>query len=363
MDDHQITKNPGIRLYVPRWLGLIFLGLIPVAAIVVGFVLYKTYAQPRLYNPQQQFESLGTLGEKIAPDAPDSKIAEVITDHMTKDTEGKLMLIFFYDGYVTQAEANDTVNVLKETLKELEPFKSMSDLVGYKVFTTDGKKCNVEKNQLVCDPKLIESFRKLGVEHFKVVLMSPEYFQSAAPLSRGTNSYIAISTFNKTNLGKADQRRWTGINFAQLLGHSLGLSYEMSDIESSNSAVIVPIAPPAGIPQKTALQSGLPNCATDLDTAKKWWGAYTELFKDISYNKNCEGNGNNYYPEKNTLMSNFPQKQSYGLVSEDYLRGVLSCFYGGKEAIIFPAGFSATYSASFKSCDTFTKNYPNFWKE
>lgn len=357
--------NPtSTRIYVPRWMGITFLLLIPVSAILVGVFLYKTYGQSKLYNPNEQYGKLGNLGDtKISPGASDAQIAEVVQKRTNKETEGRLTLIFFYDGFDAQTEATNTVNVLKETLKELEPFKSMPDLLAYKIFTTDGKKCKVERNQLVCDPKLIESFRQLGVEHFKVILMSPEYFSFYAPLFRGSNSFISFSTFNKSNLSKPDQKRWLGINFAQLLGHSLGLSYESSSINSTHSAVLKQDVPPVGVPARALPKSGKPNCAPDKNTAEKWWGGYSRFFNDVSYFQGCEGNTDAFYPIKNTLMSDDPILQSYGQISEDYLRGVLSCFYGDKEAIIFPAGFTASHSATLKSCDNFKKDYPNFWKE
>lgn len=352
------TNSVPARIYVPRWMGIAILVGFVLLAIGVGVALYRTYGRQNLYDPKKETESLGSLGApKVSPGATTEQIAEAVTDHMNKDTQGKLTLIFFYDGFNTQKQAVDAVNVFKEVLKDVKPFSDVEDLLAYKIFTTDGKKCHAENDTLVCDPKLIESFKKLGVDHFKVILLSPDEFNSGAPLSRGSNSFISLSTFN-SNMSIQDHNRWMGILFTQLLGRSLGIHSEYTDIKKMKT----PVPPPDGVTVKK-LKSSQPNCAPDMQTAEKWWGNYAKIFPEVSYNKGCEENPAGYYPEKNTLASDFPQKEGYGIVSEDYLRGVLYCFYGDKESILPTTGKYASVSASIKSCDTFKKDFPNFWKE
>lgn len=353
------TQHTGTRIYIPLWLGVLLLVGFVLIALLVGFLLYGSFNKPRLFGPKDEFSSLGTIkgGTKIAQDDNVQKIADTVTDHMNQETKNKLTLIFFYDGYGTQKEALDAIHILQESLHDVEPFKSVQDLIAYKILTTDGKKCSVEKSMLICDAKLIESFKKFGVDHFKVVLLSPEYFTPVAPLAHGANTFITFSTFNNT-LTPQDHNRWMGVQFTQLLGRSLGLYSEYVDAESLQ----VQGPPPQGAIVKIS-NFGKPNCAKDMKTAEEWWGGYTKIFPKVSYHQGCGGDKSYYYPEKNTLMSDIPRKQGYGIVSEDYLRGVLSCFYGEKESLIFPAGFSATYSASLKSCSAFTKDYPRFWEE
>lgn len=357
--DNANSKSP-TRIYVPAWMGISILVGFFVMAVISGLLLYKFYAPQKLLLPGQLNESLGSLGQvKISPGASTDEAVAAVMQKVASETSGKLTIIFFYDGYDTQADALTQVKVMEESLNEVEPFKSLKDLITYKVFTTEGKKCHVDgkPSALVCDPKLIESFQKLGVDHFKVVLMSPEFFTPIAPVSRGANSFITLSTFNNT-LSPQDEKRWVGIVFTHLLGNSLGLKDEIGDIEKAKTAE----APPEGVIVKK-LASGKPNCAPDLPTAQKWWGGYISKFPDVGFNLGCSNNLSSYYPEKNTLMSDLPKKQSYGAVSTDYLRGVLSCFYGGKDAIVFPAGFSSNNSPELKSCDAFRKEYPSFWEE
>lgn len=355
------NKNTSIRIYVPKWMGYVFLGLIPFTVLAIGVALYQYYSPKGFVAPEEQYETLGSLKNvKVSPGASSEKIAEAITQREAHLAKGKLTIIFFYDGYASQQDALTYVEVLKATLDLVEPFRSMKDLIAFKVFTSDGKKCNAEGTPkvLVCDPKLIESFKRLGIDHFKVVLLSPDEFTPIAPMSRGANSWISISTY-QGSLSLQQEKRWVGIIFAKLLGKSLGLQPEYADVEN-----LTPVKEAAQDSKvNTSQLYGRPNCAPDKDTAEKWWGPYAHIFSNVSYNSGCGGSNEYFYPVKNTLMSEDPQDQSYGMVSEDYLRGILSCFYGDKESIIFPAGFSSTISASFKSCTAFTKDFPNFWDE
>lgn len=263
--------------------------------------------------------------------------------------KNKFVVVFFYDGYTSQQEALVNVQILKETLSIIEPFKSLNGGIVYKIFTTDSQKCNVKESGglrlLVCDKNLISSFKQLGIDHFKLVILSPLEFVSTAQSARGLNSWMTLSTF-KGSVTPEEFNRFLGLQFAQNLGKSLGLSSE-GDASGSASLAVNPV-------------SHEPNCAKDEELARLWWGGYTSVFSNIGYFKGCNGNPNFVYPEQNTIMSRNPQKESYGRVSEDYLRQVLSCFYIEKEKV---DGQVATYSATLSSCHAFKNQYSLFWQE
>ncbi len=289
---------------------------------------------------------------------PEGDVVETVDSSSNSDTNNsdkvrklkntykdKMTIIFFYDGYKSQEKALSYIKVLKEALVILEPFKSSSDTLLYKTFTTDSQKCDVKNNQLICSEKLIESFKNLGVDHFKVVILSPLDFQSSAEPARGKNSWITVSTF-QGDTPEEEFNRFLGAQFAQNLGRSLGLSLETG----SNS-----------IEQNQ--YSKLPNCASSEAEAEEWWGPYTLQFDTVGYYSGCGGSATSVYPEQGTLMSDSPVKESYGVVSEDYLRGVVQCMYGNKNSISYPAGRAIVDIPTAKNCEAFRGLYPEFWEE
>lgn len=283
---------------------------------------------------------------KINTESP-KPVDESQAQKLKEQYRNKFVLIFFYDGYSSQASALAQIQVLKATLNIVEPFKSYSDMVATKVFTTDSQKCRVKETGnvklLICDKKLIESFKLLGIDHFKLVILSPLEFSSTAITARGSNSWITLSTFNK-GMSQESYNRFLGLQFAQNLGVSLGLSQEGT---VSNKDM------------KSLEQD--PNCADNEQRAKTWWGPYTKVFKEVGYFKGCNGDNSLIYPEQDTLMSQTPKKENYGHVSEDYLKQVLTCFYGNGEKVKDIK--VATYSATLSSCSLFKDKYPLFWQQ
>ncbi|MGE5041343.1 MAG: hypothetical protein ACM3IJ_00380 [Candidatus Levyibacteriota bacterium] len=302
-----------------------------------------------IFRPLPKNFSLRTFEKgKIQPVQTLDKKEQAVKD-LKAQYQNKLVIIFFYDGYKNQNDALNDINVLKETLKIVEPFKSMQDLLAFKVFTTDSQKCDVKASGkikvLVCDKNLINSFKILGVDRFKLVILSPLQFVTTSPFARGTNSWMSIST-SREGLSEQDYKRFLGIAFAQNLGHAMGLSLE--DNVSSSSAEQLP---------------ELPNCAQSEALGKQAWGSYSAVYNNIGYFKGCQGNVSYVYPQKDTLMSAHPKLEGYGKVSEDYLAGVISCFYGNKGKPDFSNNKDATLSAAFSSCPSFTSTYPRFWQE
>lgn len=341
------------RVYVPKKTALfIFVGVI-VFLSTVGYILFQAYGGSRLINPQEQLKPIGKIFNSSNVNV------QQVAGNKEKNEKNVLTVIFFYDGYTSQKEAQLDAEIMQKALELVEPFKSLKDHLSYKVFTTDTKQCKVDldSNYLVCDKELIKSFRALGTNNFKVVLMSQDNFTAVAEKARGKNSWISIPT-NPSNLTTQQRREWLGLQVTRLLGYSLGLSYE----SGSSSAVLNPSIPPEALAQSLT-QDLRPNCAKDSESAKKLWEGYLKIFSNVSYFNGCGGNVSFIYPEEGTLMSLVPKKETYGRVSEDYLRGVLTCFYGKGKSITFGAGQEATYSASLKSCNTFISQYPNFWNE
>ncbi len=265
------------RVYVPKKTAL-FIFIVFIASLsVVGYILFNAYGGSRLINPQEQLKPIGKLFSSS------NKVQQIAGSK--KNTNDVLTIIFFYDGYTSQKEAQVDAEIMQKALELVEPFKSLKDHVSYKVFTTDKKQCKVDSqsNYLVCDKELIKSFRALGTDNFKVVLMSQDSFTGVAEKARGKNSWLTIPT-TPPNLTTQQRREWLGLNITRLLGYSLGLSYE----SGSASAVLNPSIPPEALAQKLT-QDLRPNCAKDLESAKKLWGDYEKIFSNVSYFNGCGG--------------------------------------------------------------------------
>lgn len=337
-----------MRVYVPKTVGFVLFFTLLIIIGLILLVFYQAYGGRTLVNPLERLKPLGQA-------ASTGKIQEVASD--SGSSKNILTIVFYYEAYESQEKALTDVEVLKTAIALVEPYKSLKDYISYQVFTSDSNKCEVDSatQYLVCDKKLIESFKALGADRFKVVLMSQENFVSSSEQARGKNSWIALSTNPPAEVvGKRNE--WLGLMLTKLLGYSLGVSYE------SGADTIEPSIPPDAV-IKSLSYNGKPNCAPDRETAEEWWGGYAKIFPNIKYFQGCGGHKDYYYPQEGTLMSLDPKKETYGLVSEDYLRGVLTCFYAKKDRMVFPAGNTATHSASLKNCDAFISQYSNFWNE
>jgi len=355
------------RLYAPKTTVLAITFLVILVVTIGGLLAYRiSKDKSELKTPGQESQPL-TLGESPADprNLPATKeaAAGTVIDEIKKQYGNKFNIIFFYDGYQDQKDALLYIKVMQEALNIVEPYKSLKDFMAFKIFTTEGQKCKVErtvKKILKCDRELVESFNRLGIERFKLVVLSPLDFVPAAGIARGKNSAIYIPTFQGA-LTREELNQFIGRFFIHELGHSLGLRDEYSR-DRPQEAIVDPEAANA-LSSNRAYQPAKPNCAPDEATAREWWGGYMGVFEEVDIFPGCAGRNTYFYPQKGTLMSDLPEKEEYGKVSEDYLRGAISCFYAGKESIIFPAGFEATHSASLKNCDSFKKDYPNFWNE
>ena len=341
--------------------------------MVVGFIIVATALIVGLtllfwYQSRLQLREI-TLSKKSAQPESSKPPLKVNKDETAKNIEklksqytDKCMLVFFYDGYDSQEEALRFIAVMKNALELVEPFSSASN-IETKIFTTPGQKCHLKKTVktlLECDKSLIESFNRLGVEHFKLVVISPLNFVPSAKVARGKNSAIYMPTY-QGSLTREELTRFVGRFFIHELGHSLGLRDEYSRDRPKEAIIDEQAA--NSLSSNVAYQPAKPNCAPDEGTAKKWWGEYLGVFENIGVFPGCAGRTTYFFPEESTIMSDNPAKEGFGKVSEDYLRGALDCFYGNKGEITFPAGQVATYSATLSTCSAFKSEFPNFWNE
>lgn len=359
------SKNK--RLWADKATIIVITFIIIIIVIVGGFAAYRLrQTKGDLRSPVDENQPL-TLG--IPPVKPetlpaDGKTAsEAMIADIKKQHGNKFNIIFFYDGYDDQKDALLYIKVMQEALDLVEPFKSLSGHIAFKIFTTEGQKCHVEagaKKILKCDQEMVESFNRLGIERFKLVVLSPLDFVPNAKVARGKNSAIYMPTFQGA-LTQQELNRWLGQFFMHELGHSLGLRDEYSRQRPAESIIDKESADQ--LSSNIAYRPAKPNCAPDKETAKTWWGDYVGVFAGVDFYSGCAGRDTYYFPQENTLMSANPTTETFGQVSEDYLRGAISCFYSGKESLIWPAGLEATYSAKLKNCDTFRAEYPNFWEE
>lgn len=273
-----------------------------------------------------------------------------------KKSGKKLTILFYYDGYDDETKALRHVGLMQGALKNTQPFAS-SDVIDTKILTSATDKCYVEKraqNILTCDKGLIEEINKLGLERFKLVIISPLEFVPNARMTRGKNSAIYLPTF-KGALTDEELNVFITRFFLHELGHAFGLRDEYAFERSDNQNY-------EAVSDNIAYQTARPNCAPDRKTAEAWWGSYAQAIDKVDYQQGCAGNNAFYYPQSDTLMSANPQDADYGKVSEDYLRGALDCFYGQKDTIGYLESDTAV-PGRVEKCNEFRALYPKFWDQ
>lgn len=364
----EIRYDPEKRgIYATRATVVLISVVVATILVLGGLTVYRlNQSAQKLQTPEDKNKPLSLGVAPVAPKTlpPNKNAAAGVVISELKKTHGrKFNIIFFYDGYQNQQDALLDIKVMQETLKSVEPFASLQDIITTKTMTSEGQKCQVQsgaKKLLVCDKEFVQSFNRLGIEHFKLVVLSPLDFVPAATIARGKNSAIYISTFKEV-LTHGELNKFIGRFFIHELGHSLGLRDEYSRQRPAASIIDKELA--LALSSNKAYQPAAPNCAPDEATAKSWWGEYIGVFKGVDIYPGCAGRDTYFYPQKGTLMSDNPQKEEFGRVSEDYLRGAISCFFAGKESLIWPAGLEATYSAKLKNCDSFKKDFSGFWNE
>lgn len=336
-------------MQIPKWL-LALISVVILAATVVGG-LFLTHRHTGLVEISQS---------QVVAASPAAKQLGV-PKAATGQGQG-LTILFYYEGFSSTDDALRDIGLLQAALKTTEPYAS-SDVISTRVFTTAGQKCTVvrsAKNLLHCDSSLIPEINKLGIQNFKLVVLSPLNFVPNATVARGKNSALYLPAYQGA-LTRTELDTFLSRFFLHELGHSFGLRDEYA--RQRPEEAIIDANSAAAPSSNVAYQAAQPNCAIDKATAEQWWGAYiTAKVTGVGLYSGCAGKTSYYYPVQNTLMSDDPQVETYGRVSEDYLRGALDCFFGAKSTITYPASDPAT-AASPTSCSAFTQNYPNFWAE
>ena len=180
-----------------------------------------------------------------------------------------LNLIFFADSYPSWEDFDSDIANLMIGIKQIEPWKSYNNYNIYKI--NPGKETqlcqikteNERKPVLRCDTKINDLLGKLQLDNFRLIVLSRQDFQSWANVTRLSDSGIFFSLKDRINESNGIA---TSYLFAHLLGHSFGLKDEEKFV----------IAKADGAPHTP---DG-PNCAPDVETAKKWWGTLAEKYPD-----------------------------------------------------------------------------------
>lgn len=336
--------------FIPRSVIVVIAVIGLLLALFGGYLL----AQQLLYKQRTAFVEIKPE-EVAAASAVAEEFGVVRADQPKVESGDNLTILFYYDGYQDKNLALRHVGLLQGALKNVEPFKS-SNVLHSRVITSGTEKCQVEKgpqNILRCDKSLIDDINELGIKHFKLVVLSPKDFVPNARQARGKNSTIYLPSF-KGALTDEEVNVFLTRFFLHELGHSLGLRDEYKFERNDNAS-------PEQISENIAYQPAQPNCAPDKATAQQWWKEY-ESTGLITYENGCAGMERYVYPQKTTLMSVEPEPETFGVVSEDYLRGILTCFYGAGTA--YERALKGSSGKPLLGiCDTFKKQYPNFWTE
>lgn len=343
------------KVYIPRWL-LTVLGLLLLAIIVVAsawFVsIHKQQTNKLTEIPQTQVVAASAVAQQFGTPTP--------SDQTNDDG---LTILFYYDGFTDANTALRYVGLLQGALKTTEPFASATSL-STQVFTSPRQQCQVVRkaqNLLQCDKNLIPEINNLDIKHFKLVVISPLNFVPNASVTRGKNSVLYLPAYQGV-LTPTELDTFLSRFFLHELGHSLGLRDEYAFQRPASS--IVDKAAAESLSNSVAYQPAKPNCAPDKATAEQWWGAYLGAkIPGVGLQSGCAGKQDYYYPVQGTLMSDNPQVATYGIVSEDYLRGALDCFYGSRTTINYPIQGRLAVPGLVTACSTFRASYPNFWIE
>lgn len=262
-----------------------------------------------------------------------------------------LNVVFVSDGFENNGEFKNSVNgIIENDFKKYEPWKSYKDFNFFSVYNNDSSVCQIKERDsfapvLKCSQKLIDMVSVLPLARLKVIVVSRQNFVSWSNLARLDNSFVFYS-FSRDKEDKKDEFTY------KILMHEFGHSFGLRD-ETRSIVAIAGSAP--------SLPEG-PNCAPDVETAKRWWGGmlknangnlvFDSTKNDTGFYFGCAGNDSYIRPTQKSFMNiqDFPGADSYGAVSQSYLKKILDfCFsdkiYREKD----DPEFFAQYSA-FKEC-------------
>ncbi len=236
-----------------------------------------------------------------------------------------LNIAFVSDNFESFNEFRISIKGVIDNLKSAEPWKSYNDFNFFMIYNPDNSICAVQEENisvplLKCSKQLIEILKPLPLLKVKVVVVSRRNFISWANITRFENSFVFYSLPKAKENDEFNKK----IIFVEL-AHGFGMRDETRSVNAISGE-----APsrPAG-----------PNCAPTLEVAKKWWGDMVQRTSqgyftfsdknDVGFYFGCAGNNAYLRPTQKSFMNiqDFPDANSYGPVSEQYLKKVLDyCF-------------------------------------
>ncbi len=212
----KVDKKRGV--YIPK-------AIFFIAILAVFLVLIILFLLTRSQKTNQPKNRLGVAPFETLPQDSD-KASDLMIKKIQEDYKNKLVLIFFFDGYSEQKEAVSDVKILTSIFDSTEPYKSLKDMISYKIITSDNRVCHLEDYQsgksLVCDNHTFEGIQRLGIDHIKIVAISPQDFTPVALFSRGKDSVFSISTYKK-GLSVSEFEKKIKQDFLKGLAKSLGV--------------------------------------------------------------------------------------------------------------------------------------------
>lgn len=254
-------KHIGIKngkLYLSRKL---IVGFLILCSLIIA-VLVLHYRGTQSSNSSARPLGVAPSGAESVPKDSDAA-AEFMTQKIKEEHANKLTVIFYYDGYADQDTAVRDAEILKKTLEEVEPYKSLQDLFTYKIITS-GSICEPRFDKLLCEPRHLVALTKLGIPHIKIVIMHQGEFISSLDASFGANSVMTIST-NRNGLSQEASNKKLRTEFLSLFKQSLGAGSENGYIHGVLSCFY-------GNKESYKIDSGYKNC-------KDFKAKYPEFWK------------------------------------------------------------------------------------
>lgn len=233
-----MKKHIGIKkgkLYISKPLLVILMVIVVGALIALAAFLRPVFFK----NSSAIHERPLGIAPSGAEDVPQDPVAaaEFITKKIKEEHVNKLVVIFYYDGYESQAPAVAHANVLADVLKTKNPFKELQDVATFKILTS-GEICDVVGKELVCEPRHIDALKKLGIDHIKIVVLHPEEFNPSLDHAFGADSLITIPTKQLESETNADFLHRIQNTFEDYLRKSLGVDEVKTDREEYLKAVL-----------------------------------------------------------------------------------------------------------------------------
>lgn len=260
-----------------------------------------------------------------------------------------LNLVFVSDNFGTFDELKQSVANIMNTLKTTEPWKSYDGFNVFLIFNRDDTLCHVDRTNeyaplLKCAKSLISLVQTLPLVKVKVIVVSRRNFISWANLTRFENSFVFYSV--------PKEKENDGFNKKIILlelAHGFGMRDETRSVNAVSGEAPARPAPP--------------NCAPTLDVARAWWGdmvhrvnsntlSFSRVNNDVGFYFGCAGNDSYIRPTQQSLMNiqDFPGAESYGPVSERFLKHVLDyCFSDTQHRVADDPAFFDLYP-ELKEC-------------